>query len=215
MPADRIHLIRHGEVHNPGGVLYGRLPHFRLSDLGHEMAKSAATTVAEKVAEQGSSVVKLLASPLLRTQESAAPVADEFGLEVHTDQRLIEPYNIFEGRKLTASHILIRPHLYYHLRNPQKPSWGEPYEAIAARMMEAIEEAWNSVDSGDVVIVSHQLPIVMVQLTLAGKPLAHNPKQRRCSLSSITTLERRGDKFVEVGYVDTAANHTVIDRGAV
>lgn len=215
MPADRIHLIRHGEVHNPGGVLYGRLPHFRLSDLGHEMAKSAATTVAEKVAEQGSSVVKLLASPLLRTQESAAPVADEFGLEVHTDQRLIEPYNIFEGRKLSASHILIRPHLYYHLRNPQKPSWGEPYEAIAARMMEAIEEAWNSVDAGEVVIVSHQLPIVMVQLTVAGKPLAHNPKQRRCSLSSITTLERRGEKFVEVGYVDTAANHTVIDRGAV
>jgi broad specificity phosphatase PhoE len=214
MPADRIHLIRHGEVHNPGGVLYGRLPHFRLSDLGHEMAKSAASKVAEAVGAEGRKVVKLLASPLLRTQESAAPVASAFGLDVHTDERLIEPYNIFEGRKLSASHILIRPHLYYHLRNPQKPSWGEPYEAIAARMMSAIE-AWNSVASGDVVIVSHQLPIVMVQLTVAGKPLAHNPKQRRCSLSSITTLERSGDTFVEVGYVDTAANHTVIDRGAV
>jgi broad specificity phosphatase PhoE len=82
-------------------------------------------------------------------------------------------------------------------------------------MMDAIEDAWNSVDSGDVVIVSHQLPIVMVQLTVAGKSLAHNPKQRRCSLSSITTLERQGEKFVEVGYVDTAANHKVIDRGAV
>jgi len=215
MPADRIHLIRHGEVHNPGGVLYGRLPHFRLSDLGHEMAKSAASKVAETTSEQGRRVVKLLASPLLRTQESAAPVASTFCLEVHTDERLIEPYNIFEGRKLSASHILIRPHLYYHLRNPQKPSWGEPYEAIAARMMSAIEDAWNSVDSGDVVLVSHQLPIVMVQLTVAGKPLTHNPKQRRCSLSSITTLERQGDKFVEVSYVDTAANHVVIDRGAV
>ena len=211
MPADRIHLIRHGEVHNPGGVLYGRLPHFRLSDLGHKMAESAAATVAA----EGTPVVKLLASPLLRTQESAAPVASAFGLEVHTDERLIEPYNIFEGRKLSASHILIRPHLYYHLRNPQKPSWGEPYEAIAARMMSAIDDAWNSVESGDVVLVSHQLPIVMVQRTVAGQPLAHNPKQRRCSLSSITTLERRGDKFVEVSYVDTAANHTVIDRGAV
>jgi broad specificity phosphatase PhoE len=171
--------------------------------------------VAETTSEQGRRVVKLLASPLLRTQESAAPVASAFGLDVHTDERLIEPYNIFEGRKLSASHILIRPHLYYHLRNPQKPSWGEPYEAIAARMMSAIEDAWNSVDSGDVVLVSHQLPIVMVQLTVAGKPLAHNPKQRRCSLSSITTLERQGDKFVEVSYVDTAANHVVIDRGAV
>ena len=114
MPADRIHLIRHGEVHNPGGVLYGRLPHFRLSELGHEMAKSAATKVASTVSAEGRNVVKLLASPLLRTQESAAPVANAFGLDVHTDERLIEPYNIFEGRKLTASHILIRPHLYYH-----------------------------------------------------------------------------------------------------
>ena len=74
MPADRIHLIRHGEVHNPGGVLYGRLPHFRLSELGHKMAKSAASKVAETVASDGRTVVKLLASPLLRTQESAAPV---------------------------------------------------------------------------------------------------------------------------------------------
>jgi broad specificity phosphatase PhoE len=211
MPADRIHLIRHGEVHNPDGVLYGRLPHFRLSELGHRMAESAAS----KVAAEHRPVVKLLASPLLRTQESAAPVAEAFGLEIQTDDRLIEPYNIFEGRRLTAGHILLRPHLYYHLRNPQKPSWGEPYEQIVARMMAAIEDAWNSVDSGDVVLVSHQLPIVMVQRTVSGQPLAHNPKQRRCSLSSITTLERRGNQFVEVGYVDTAANHKVIDRGAV
>jgi broad specificity phosphatase PhoE len=211
MPADRIHLIRHGEVHNPDGVLYGRLPHFRLSELGHRMAESAAS----KVAAEHRPVVKLFASPLLRTQESAAPVAEAFGLEIQTDDRLIEPYNIFEGRRLTAGHILLRPHLYYHLRNPQKPSWGEPYEQIVARMMAAIEDAWNSVDSGDVVLVSHQLPIVMVQRTVSGQPLAHNPKQRRCSLSSITTLERRGNQFVEVGYVDTAANHKVIDRGAV
>ena len=211
MPADRIHLIRHGEVHNPDGVLYGRLPHFRLSELGHRMAESAAS----KVAAEQRPVVKLFASPLLRTQESAAPLAEVFGLEIQTDERLIEPYNIFEGRRLTAGHILLRPHLYYHLRNPQKPSWGEPYEQIVARMMAAIEDAWNSVDSGDVVLVSHQLPIVMVQRTVSGQPLAHNPKQRRCSLSSITTLERRGNQFVEVGYVDTAANHKVIDRGAV
>ena len=29
-----VHLLRHGEVHNPGGVLYGRLPGFRLSTAG-------------------------------------------------------------------------------------------------------------------------------------------------------------------------------------
>ena len=28
-----VHLMRHGEVHNPGGVLYGRLPGYQLSEL--------------------------------------------------------------------------------------------------------------------------------------------------------------------------------------
>jgi broad specificity phosphatase PhoE len=43
MPATRLHLVRHGEVHNPGRVLYGRLPGFGLSDLGTRMAQASAT----------------------------------------------------------------------------------------------------------------------------------------------------------------------------
>ncbi len=211
MPADRIHLVRHGEVHNPDGVLYGRLPHFALSVRGQEMAAvSAAALKADR--RQVSAVV---ASPLLRTRESAEPMQEAFGLEVRTDQRLIEPHNVFEGRQLSGTHILLRPHLYFHVRNPFLPSWGEPYAQVAARMLEAIEEVWRNTPDGDVVLVSHQLPIVMVQRSLAGLPLAHNPKKRRCALSSITTLERQGDKFVEIDYRDPNAGAGAIDRGAV
>ncbi len=211
MPAERIHLIRHGEVHNPDGVLYGRLPHFALSAKGHDMAALAAAALkAER-----RPISALYASPLLRTRESAEHVQEAFGLQLNTDERLIEPHNIFEGRRLSAGHILVRPHLYFHLRNPLQPSWGEPYVQIAGRMMAAITDAWQKAPDGDVVLVSHQLPIVMVQRALAGEQLAHNPKKRRCALSSITTLERQGDRFVEVDYRDPAAGLGARDLGAV
>ena len=211
MPADRIHLIRHGEVHNPDGVLYGRLPHFRLSDLGHKMAEAAAADLRA----EGRRVTSIISSPLLRTRESAEHVQAIFGVNPSIDERLIEPTNVFEGKQLSAGYLLRRPLQLFHLRNPQKPSWGEPYREIAQRMQAAMFDAWNNTFDGDVVLVSHQLPIVMASLSLGGQKLPHNPKQRRCSLSSITTFERRGNTFVEVDYREPSKGLHAIDRGAV
>ena len=91
MPADLVHLVRHGEVLNPDRILYGRLPGYGLSELGHRMAALAADSLADRP------VTALIASPLQRTQESAAPWAARFGLETRLDERLIEPHNRFEG----------------------------------------------------------------------------------------------------------------------
>jgi broad specificity phosphatase PhoE len=41
-----VHLLRHGEVYNPTKILYGRLPGFRLSELGVQMAQAAADSLA-------------------------------------------------------------------------------------------------------------------------------------------------------------------------
>ena len=211
MPATRIHLIRHGEVHNPSGVLYGRLPHFRLSERGHEMARLAA----EELKASGVKIGALYTSPLLRTQESASHIEKLFGVDAKTDERLIEPYNIFEGRKLSARTVAIRPHLVYHLRNPYSPSWGESYVAIVARMVEAMNELAAKTNDGDLVLVTHQLPIWITHRHLAGLRLAHNPSKRRCALSSITTFELTKDGFVEKDYKDPAANLLSVDKGAV
>jgi broad specificity phosphatase PhoE len=212
MPANRIHLVRHGEVHNPEGVLYGRIAHFHLSERGHLMAQTAA----DELKAQRRPVAAIYCSPLLRTRESAEPIQAAFNLEAKTDSRLIEPTNVFEGRRLGIKHIIVRPHLYFHLRNPQRPSWGEAFEAIADRMIEAITEIAKQTPDGDVVLVSHQLPIWMVHRRLAGLRLPHNPKQRRCALSSITTLEfDKSGKLTEVEYRDPAAGIKSIDRGAV
>jgi broad specificity phosphatase PhoE len=84
-------------------------------------------------------------------------------------------------------------------------------------MLAAIDDAFHSVEEGDVVMVSHQLPIWMVHLTLARKPLAHDPRERRCDLSSITTLSWRGAGPAEVGYANPAAplQANATDVGAV
>lgn len=210
MTAEQIHLVRHGEVHNPDDVLYGRLPNFGLSELGHRMAAAAANDLLARDRRYG----RLLASPLQRAQESAAPISTLLALPIGTEERVIEPFNHFEGKKM--SRALRDPRNWWAMRDPSLPSWGEPYGAIVTRMMRAIEEAWSSTSSGDAVIVSHQLPIWMVHRHLAGDPLRHDPRKRRCALSSITTLERRGDRFVEVGYTDPgAALGAATDMGAV
>ena len=211
MPASRIHLVRHGEVHNPGGVLYGRLPHFHLSERGHEMARLAA----ESLKDRGIKVGAIVTSPLQRTQESGAPIEKLFGLDATVDERLIEPFNVFEGRKLSAKEIAIRPHLVFHLRNPYSPSWGESYVSIVARMIEAMNDLASKTSDGDTVLVTHQAPIWLTHRHLAGEKLAHNPKSRRCSLSSITSFEKTEDGWVEIDYVEPALELLAIDKGAV
>lgn len=200
-----MHLVRHGEVHNPDGILYGRMPGFHLSELGRAMAKTAA----DDLAARGRPVAALVASPLQRTQESAAPIAAMFTREIETDARLIEPSNHFEGTVM--SRALRNPVNWPWLVNPFRPSWGEAYRSIEQRMLAALHDAFDRAErvatpeiSPDVVLVSHQLPIWVAHLSIAGERFLHDPRERRCSLSSITTFERRGGELIEVGYADPA-----------
>ena len=209
MPADLIHLVRHGEVHNPDGILYGRIPGYHLSELGHAMAEAAAVSLA------GHPVTALYASPLQRAQESAKPWTERFALPVVTEDRIIEPHNWFEGKRMRDE--LRKPASWLRLANPLRPSWGEPYASVKERMFAAITDAWATADSGEVVMVSHQMPIVTVARSVKNLRLAHDPRNRRCTLSSITTLAREGDRFVEVDYQEPAREllETAIDTGAV
>ncbi|MGW8481936.1 histidine phosphatase family protein [Microbacterium sp. NPDC055903] len=207
MAAERLHLVRHGEVHNPQRVLYGRLPHYRLSDAGRAMARAAAVHVAGL----GRPVTTLRCSPLQRTQESAEPFAELFDLPAVIEERIIEPTNVFEGTRMRRA--LMDPRNWRHLRRPSVPSWGEPYTSIAERMRAAMDDAWHGAESGDVVFVSHQAPIWITHLSVAGLPLRHDPRTRRCALSSVTSFERVGDVWREVDYAEPAASG--VDLGAV
>ena len=211
MPADLIHLVRHAEVHNPDGILYGRLEGFHLSELGFQMAEVAAESF------EGRTITRLYASPLQRAQESAQPWAQRFDLEVHTDERLIEPTNWFEGRTFEFPGALRHPAAWPKLANPLKPSWGEPYKQVLARMRSVASAAYHATPGGEVVLVSHQMPIVTFTRAAARRTLVHNPARRRCSLSSITTFEVVDGAFREVSYAEPASEllADAVDEGAV
>lgn len=201
--------MRHGEVHNPTRVLYGRLPHFGLSEDGRRMARAAA----EHVQGTGRPVTGLVSSPLQRTRESSEPFTELFGLEPDIDERVIEPANVFEGRRMQRA--LVNPLNWRHLRAPETPSWGEPYLDIVARMDAAMRDLWAGTASGDAVIVSHQLPIWITHLAVAGDGMRHDPRRRRCALSSVTSFELDGDTWREVAYAEPASTAGAVDVGAV
>jgi broad specificity phosphatase PhoE len=194
-----VHLMRHGEVFNPTGVLYGRLPGFRLSEAGEGMARTAAAWFAER------DVTYLVASPLERAQQTAEPIAQALGLEIATDERLIEAGNGFEGKTFgVGDGSMKHPGNWWRLRNPWKPSWGEPYREIAARMLGAIATARDAARGHEAVCVSHQLPIWTVRLHLEGRSYLHDPRRRECGLASVTSLVYADDRLVGLEYAEPA-----------
>jgi broad specificity phosphatase PhoE len=189
-----VHLLRHGEVHNPNGVLYGRLPGYHLSANGRLMAAAAADFFAERP------VAALFSSPLERAQETARPVAERLGLEIVTDDRLIESANVLEGRTVTLAQLGLNPANWRHLWNPFQPSWGEPYIQVVVRMRAVIDRAREAARGREAVCVSHQLPIWVSRLAAEQKRLWHNPQGRQCALGSVTSFTFAGDALTGVSY---------------
>jgi broad specificity phosphatase PhoE len=199
-----VHLLRHGEVHNPDKVLYGRLPGYRLSETGEAMALAAAEWLADSVASHPP-ITRVVSSPLERAQQTAAPIAGKLDLPVEVDDRLIEAGNAFEGLRVGVGDGALRsPQHWWKLRNPFRPSWGEPYVEIAARMLAAVEAARDAARGAAAVCVSHQLPIWTLRLHLEGRRYAHDPRRRQCGLASVTSLTYDGDRFVGLSYAEPA-----------
>jgi broad specificity phosphatase PhoE len=194
-----VHLLRHGEVHNPRGVLYGRLPDFHLSEDGHMMAKAAAGWFA------GRDIAVLYTSPLDRAQETIAPLAAATGLTPVVDMRLIEADNKFEGEVFRMGR-LADPRVWRRFSNPFKPSWGEPFQEVADRMWSFSQEARDAARGREAVCVSHQLPIYTARRLAEGVRLWHDPRRRQCGLASVTSLIFEGEVLAGVEYAEPAAH---------
>jgi broad specificity phosphatase PhoE len=194
-----VHLLRHGEVNNPEGVLYGRRSGYHLSNLGRQMAQAVADAIGER------DITHLRCSPLERAQETAAPLATARQLDIVTDGRVIESTNVFEGKRFgVGDGALRKPSAWVHLYNPFKPSWGEPYKQLAARMHEAIDDARDAARGHEAVIVSHQLPIWIARLKGEGKRYLHDPRKRQCTLCSLTSFHFSDDTLARVTYSEPA-----------
>lgn len=194
-----VHIMRHGEVHNPKGILYGRLPDYHLSQRGQAQAQAVARWLAHR------DITYIVASPLERAQETAEYIAAEHHMAVDTDEDLIESHNVFQGYRVSPGDGALRnPLNWWHLRNPRVPSWGEPYEQIATRMIAAVDRARGKASGHEAVCVSHQLPVEVLRRAMNNQPLHHFPTKRLCHLASLTSLYFDGDSYVGWGYTELA-----------
>jgi broad specificity phosphatase PhoE len=204
-----VHLLRHGEVYNPTGVLYGRLSGFTLSELGQQMAERAADALADR------DVTVVVSSPLERAQQTATPVAARHDLRVRIDDRLIEAANVFEGSRVgVGDGVLKSPKAWRHLYNPFTPSWGEPYAEIAGRMRAAVSAARNAARGHEAVLVSHQLPVWIARLDAEQRRFFHDPRKRQCGLASLTSLSFDDDRLVAITYTEPSADLVRLSKTA-
>ncbi|MBM3688864.1 MAG: histidine phosphatase family protein [Actinobacteria bacterium] len=196
-----VHLLRHGEVYNPEGVLYGRLPGYHLSERGQRMARRVADAMRDR------DVTYIASSPLERAQETAGPIAAAHGLSITTDARVVEADNVFEGQRVgVGDGVLRQPKAWRYLWNPFTPSWGEPYDDLASRMHAAVRTARDEARGHEAVIISHQLPIWIARLKAENLRLWHDPRRRECSLASLTSLHFEGDRLAAIEYAEPAAD---------
>ncbi|WP_114853708.1 histidine phosphatase family protein [Brachybacterium sp. YJGR34] len=200
MTTTTVHLVRHGEVHNPERILYGRMPGYRLSDRGEQMAEAVGEHLA------GADLALVRSSPLLRAQQTAAPIAAPHGLEIVSDERLIESGNHFEGRRMGHGDAKLGdPRNWRWFLNPFRPSWGEPYREQLTRVIAAVHDARAQAEGREAALVLHQLPIWLVRRSAEGRPLVHDPRRRQCGLCSVTSLRFVGPHLTGVEYAEPAA----------
>ena len=205
-----VHLLRHGEVHNPEGVLYGRRPGYHLSERGRAMAQRVADVIGDR------DITHLVSSPLERARETAAPLAAALGREPEIDPRVIESSSVFEGERFAGRESALRkPSSWRHLWNPLRPSWGEPYAEIAARMLAGLYDARDAAAGHEAVVVSHQLPIWTTRMHVERRSMLHDPRKRQCTICSLTSFHFDGDRLVQVSYSEPAADLLPVgDRSA-
>lgn len=197
-----IHLMRHGEVDNPEAILYGRRSGFGLTDLGHQMAQK----VADVLVETDHDIDAVIASPLLRAQQTAWPTARAFNVPLQADARLIEASNTFEGVAVNKNRaMLAHPKYWKRYYNPFKPSWSEPYTDLVSRMRAAVSSALGRYPGGEVLMVSHQLPIWTLRSFAEQRPLWHDPRKRECALASLTSFVFEDATLKAVTYWEPAA----------
>lgn len=189
-----VHLVRHGEVANPKGLIYGRLPGYNLSERGERQAEAAAERLASE------DVAAVWASPLERAQETASAIAARHTLELATDERLLESGSTLQGISRNLVGVVMDPRRWWALRNPMRPSWGESFRDIRIRMLEVIEEALAGADGRAVVMVSHQTPVLVARLALAGRSVPPWLGRLPCETGSVTTMVLEGGRAVSASY---------------
>lgn len=210
-----VHLIRHGEVYNPDHVLYERLPGFHLSERGMRMAHETGRYLAQKSETKNPDAI--FSSPLDRTIDTVTAIVEELGKMpetnniydvVTTDERIIEARNEFRGKRIGHGEGALWKNGNWKLvRNLWRPSWGESYKEIAARVQDFVFEKVDEYPDGNVLAVMHESPIWSFRCLMEKGRSEHNMLLRKTALASVTsfTFEVGTHKLASIEYADPAA----------
>ena len=145
-------LVRHGLTESTGSVLYGRTPGNELSSAG----LAQADAVAERIAALGDRVRFVVSSNIERTEQTAAPIGAALGLEVSSDDRLLEAdFGEWTNQKLDDLRKLPEwPAVQNHPSTFRFPG-GESFLEMQHRMVSAVHHWADRAAGGAVVLVSH------------------------------------------------------------
>jgi broad specificity phosphatase PhoE len=192
---ERLHLVRHGEVENPDGVVYADLPGFALSASGRAQAAASGRYL------QARSPEAVISSPLDRALETASAIAEAIGAPLTTDDRLVEwrLSSRWAGIRWDDLPTAFPGELEAYLAAPYDLSFApESIDEVAERMVGLITSL-DEADLQDAVLVSHQDPVQALRVHLVGGTRDSFPFGKP-GHASVTTLERIGDRWYESGY---------------
>jgi broad specificity phosphatase PhoE len=182
--ASLVHLVRHGEVENPQGLVYASLQGFGLSEAGRSQAAAAARHLGSQP------VVAVWSSPLERGLETAGIIARRFGVPVRADDRLAEwkLLDRWAGKPWATLDTSFPGELEAYLEHPHQLGFSsESLSSLANRIRGTVELLAEQHRDGDIVIVSHQDPVQAARLSFAGRDLSnlHTDKPGHCSIVTL------------------------------
>ncbi|MGQ0680724.1 MAG: histidine phosphatase family protein [Actinomycetota bacterium] len=193
MSSTLVHLVRHAEVENPDNIWYGRLEGWVLSERGLRQAEALGKHFADRP------ISAIYSSPLIRALQTSEPIAKRHGLEVLTDEDVLESIAHLQGshgdRRLFRNPLNAR-----YFLNPYRPTWGEPYRSIRARMQRAVYRVRDAHREGEPIIVSHMTPVLVARILIEGSTKPPWRAKRPCDKASVTTLEFEDDRYLRTIY---------------
>ena len=144
-------LVRHGQTPTTGQVLPGRAKGLHLGEVGQEQAERAAKRIA------GLNKVKAVyASPMERTQETAAPIARATGCRIRTRDGLNEcDFGQWTGKKLADLNKLPEWRTVQSYPSGFRFPKGESFPEMQARITGALNDIVAAHPGEMVVAVSH------------------------------------------------------------
>lgn len=192
----RLYLVRHCEVENPRGLLYGHLPNFPLSSRGIRQAQA----LGGKLANSGAR--RIYTSPLERAQQTAAIIHRQLpASEVVTTSNLVEAEF---GRYLQGISLRQipwrRPLWWLHMVWPGLLPNDETVSAMAARVDVPLQRHLTEFPGESCICVSHGDPIQAFWIRHRGRRrwALH---RLQCAKGAMLCLDYRGTHLTAVRYI--------------